>query len=145
MRVYSIERTSYAGLMMYATLIETYHAASDVKTRAKLCDLKVLETAEATDKAVKRMRKARLEATAEGRDVRLVRTAVAWDDPRRENPRARRRVFQHAMRRLVRRVKMPSAEEQAKVDAEIDKAFTKKEKPGEKRTKSGLVLPGGRK
>ncbi len=128
---------------MYATLIETYHAASDIGTRAALRDTRVLETAEATGKAVERMHKKRLRALAEGRDVRLVRTAVEWGDPRRENPRARRRAFQQAMRRITRRVRMPSAKEQAKVDSAVDKVFAEKGKPNARRRKSRLVLPSG--
>ena len=126
--------------MMYATLLETYHAASDLRTRRTLLDVKVLETCEATDKAMARMHKARVEAVAEGRVVQLVRTALAWADPRRTNPRRQRRAFQKIMRALMKRVSQPSREDLDQANNEVVSVFDAKEK----RTRSGLVVPGGR-
>ena len=129
---------------MYVSLVEYSHVASDLNTRAALRDMIVLETAEATDKSVKRMHGRRLKALAEGRDVQLVRTAAAWEDPRRENPRRRRRAFDRAMRRVMRRVAVPQAKRQARVDAEVDKEFAQRERQGGRRRASGLVVPNAR-
>ncbi len=126
---------------MYVSLVEILHTASDLKTRKRLLDTVLMESVEETPRAAARMHKRRAEALAEGREVRFVRTAVRWDDPRRENPRRKRRAFQRIMRRLMRRVRKPSAKRQAEVDAEVDKMFTESGRPAERRTKSGLVIP----
>ena len=124
---------------MYVTLLETYAAASDLKTRRTLRDVKVLETCEATDKAIARMHKECAKAIAEGRDVQLVRTALAWADPRRTTTRRQRRAFQKVLRALMKRVPRPSREDLDQVDTEVATVFDAKEK----RTRSGLVVPDG--
>ncbi len=99
---------------------------------------RVLEQEEATDKVVARFHKKRIKLLAKGKDVQVLRTAVRWDDLRREQPRRRRRVMQKAMRSVMKKVKMPKPDEQqAQVDREVDKVFEKKTK----RRKSGLVVP----
>ncbi len=125
--------------MMYATLLEVVDVASDLRTRRALRDTAVLETAEATDKAMARMHKRRVKLLAAGKNVQLVRTAVAWDDPRRTTPRRQRRAFQQAIYSMMKRVRQPeSAKERA--DEYVDRVFADKER----RARSGLVVPGGR-
>ncbi|KKM18974.1 hypothetical protein LCGC14_1660310 [marine sediment metagenome] len=130
--------------ILYVSLIEIYNVASDLKTKKAISDHKVLETAEVTDKVVARMHEKRVKAVAEGRDVKVIRTAVAWDDARRENPRKKRRAFQKIMRKVMKHVKTPDSQQQAQVDDEVDKLFTQRERKPEARTKSGLVITGGR-
>ena len=122
---------------MYINLIETYDEAADIKTKKMYKATRVLEQEEATDKAVARFYKKRLKLLAKGKDVQIIRTAVRWDDPRREIPRSRRRVMQKVMRKIMKNVKVPKVDRQAQVDQEVDKVFEKKTKL----QKSGLVLP----
>ena len=129
------------GNIMYVSLIEIYSTASDLKTKKTLRDHKVLETAEATDKVVARMHEKRVKAIAEGRDVKVIRTAVAWDDARQENPRKKRRDFQKIMRKVMKNVKTPDSQQQDHVDDEVDKLFAQRERKPEARTKSGLLIP----
>lgn len=124
---------------MYINLIETYEEAADIKTKKVYQITKVLEQEEATDEAAVRLHKKRVELLAEGRDVQVIRTAVQWDDPRREVSRTRRRVMQKTMRKIMRGVKVPKVEQQAQVNQEVDKVFKQKVK----RRKSGLVIPEG--
>ncbi len=125
---------------MFINLIETYEEAGDIKTKRMYKATRVLEQEEATDKAVARFHEKRIELLAEGKDVQVVRTAVLWDDPRREQPRRRRRVMQKVMRSIMK--KAPKLDEQqAQADREVDKVFEQKGKA--KRRKSGLVLPEG--
>ncbi len=126
--------------MMFINLIETYEEAGDIKTKRMYKATRVLEQEEVTDKAVARFHKKRIELLAEGKDVQVVRTAVLWDDPRREQPRRRRRVMQKVMRSIMKKVPQPD-EQQAQVDREVDKVF--EQKGTTKRRKSGLVLPEG--
>ncbi len=98
---------------MYINLIETYEEAADIKTKKVYQITKVLEQEEATDEAAVRLHKKRVELLAEGRDVQVIRTAVQWDDPRREVSRTRRRVMQKTMRKIMRGVKVPKVEQQA--------------------------------
>ncbi len=128
--------------MTYINLIETYEEAGDIKTKRMYKATRVLEQEEATDKAVARLHEKRTKLLAEGKDVQVVRTAVLWDDPRREQPRRRRRVMQKVMRSIMKRVEVPKPDErQAQVDREVDKVF--EQKGTAKRRKSGLVLPEG--
>ncbi|KKK66599.1 hypothetical protein LCGC14_2962510, partial [marine sediment metagenome] len=70
--------------------------------------------------------------------VQVIRTAVRWDDPRREVPRTRRRTMQKVMRRVMKTVKISKVDErQAQVDREVDKVFEQKAK----HRRSGLVVP----
>ena len=127
---------------MYVNLVETYEEAGDLKTKRMYKATRILEQEEATDKAVARFHKKRIKLLAKGKDVQVLRTAVRWDDPRREQPRRRRRVMQKAMRSIMKTVKVPKVDEQqAQVDREVDKIFAQKDKV--KRRKSGLVLPEG--
>ena len=127
---------------MYVNLLETYEEAGDIKTKRMYKATRVLEQEEATDKAVARFHKKRIKLLAKGKDVQVMRTAVRWDDPRREQPRRRRRVMQKAMRSIMKTVKVPKPDErQAQVDREVDRIF--EQKGTTKRRKSGLVLPEG--
>ncbi len=127
---------------MYVNLLETYEEAGDIKTKRMYKATRVLEQEEATDKAVARFHKKRIKLLAKGKDVQVMRTAVRWDDPRREQPRRRRRVVQKAMRSIMKTVKVPKLDErQAQVDREVDRIF--EQKGTTKRRKSGLVLPEG--
>jgi len=123
---------------MYVNLVETYEEAGDIKTKKVYKATRVLEQEEATDKAVVRFHKKRIKLLAKGKDVQVIRTAVRWDDPRREVPRTRRRVMQKVMRKVMKTVKVPKVEQQTQVDREVDKVFERKEA---KRLKSGLVVP----
>ncbi len=128
--------------MMYINLVETYDAASDLNTKRTYKATKVLEQEEATDKAVARLHKKRIELLAEGKDVQVMRTAVLWDDPRREQPRRRRRAMQKVLRSILKKVEAPKLDkQQAQADREVDKVF--EQKGTAKRRKSGLVLPEG--
>ncbi len=125
---------------MYINLIETYEEAGDIKTKRMYKATRVLEQEEATDKAVARLHKKRIKLLAEGKDVQVVRTAILWDDPRREQPRRRRRAMQKVLRAIMKKVPEPN-ERQAQADREVDKVFEQKGQT--KRRKSGLVLPEG--
>ena len=126
--------------MMYVNLVETLEVAGDIKTKRVYKETRVLEQEEATDKAVARFHKKRIKMFAKGKDVQVLRTAVRWDDPRREQPRRRRRVMAKAMRSIMKKVEMPKVDEQqAQVDEHVDKIFKQKAK----RRKSGLVVPEG--
>ncbi len=126
--------------MMYVNLVETYEEAGDIKTKRMYKATRVLEQEEATDKAVARFHKKRIKLLAKGKDVQVLRTAVRWDDPRREQPRRRRRVMEKAMRSIMKTVEVPKVgEQEAQVDREVDKVFKQKSK----RRKSGLVVPEG--
>ena len=122
---------------MYINLIETYEEAADIKTKKVYQITKVLEQEEATDEAAVRFHKKRIKLLAKGKDVQVIRTAVQWDDPRREVSRTRRRVMQKTMRKIMKTVKIPKVEQQAQVDREVNKVFEQKAK----RRKSGLVVP----
>lgn len=123
---------------MYVNLVETYEEAADIKSKKVYKAIKVLEQEEVTDKAVARFHKKRIKLQAKGKDVQVIRTAVRWDDPRREVPRSRRRVMKKVMRKIMKTVKIPKVDEQqARVDQEVDKVFKQKAK----RRKSGLVVP----
>ena len=125
---------------MYVNLVETYEEAGDLKTKRMYKATRILEQEEATDKAVARFHKKRIKLLAKGKDVQVLRTAVRWDDPRREQPRRRRRVMAKAMRSIMKKVEMPKVDEQqAQVDEHVDKIFKQKAK----RRKSGLVVPEG--
>ena len=127
---------------MYINLVETYEEAGDIKSKRIYKATRVLEQEEATDKAVARFHKKRIKMLAKGKDVQVLRTAVRWDDPRREQPRRRRRVMDRAMRSIMKKVKMPKPDEkQSQVDWEVDKVFAQKEQ--NKRRRSGLVVPEG--
>ncbi len=127
---------------MFINLIETYEEAGDIKTKRMYKSTRVLEQEEATDKAAARLHKKRIELLAKGKDVQVVRTAVLWDDPRREQPRRRRRIMQKVMRSILKKVEAPKLDEQqAQADREVDKVFEQKGRT--KRRKSGLVLPEG--
>ncbi len=126
--------------MTYINLIETYEEAGDIKTKRMYKTTRVLEQEEATDEAVARLHEKRIKLLAEGKDVQVVRTAVLWDDPRREQPRRRRRVMQKVLRSIMKKVPQPD-ERQVQADREVDKVF--EQKGTTKRRKSGLVLPEG--
>lgn len=127
---------------MYVNLVETYEEAGDIKTKRMYKATRVLEQEEATDKAVARFHKKRIKLLAKGKDVQVLRTAVRWDDPRREQPRRRRRVMQKAMRSIMKTVKVPKPDErQVQVDEHVDKIFAQKDTV--KRRRSGLVVPEG--
>ena len=126
--------------MTYVNLVETYEEAADIKTKKVYKAVKVLEQEEATDKAVARFHKKRLKLLAKGRDVQVIRTAVQWDDPRREVPRTRRRMMKKVMGQIMKTVQVPRVDQQqAQVDREVDKVFEQKTK----RRKLGLVVPEG--
>ena len=128
--------------MMFVNLVETYEEAGDIKSKRIYKATRVLEQEEATDKVVARFHKKRIKMLAKGKDVQVLRTAVRWGDPRREQPRRRRRVIQRAMRSIMKKVKMPEPDErQAQVDEHVDKIFAQKDKA--KRRKSGLIVPEG--
>ena len=123
---------------MYVNLLETYEEAGDIKTKRMYKATRVLEQEEATDKAVARFHKKRIKLLAKGKDVQVMRTAVRWDDPRREQPRRRRRVMQKTMRSIMKTVRVPKPDEQqAQVDREVDRIFEHKAK----RRQSGLLVP----
>ncbi|KKL95309.1 hypothetical protein LCGC14_1855970 [marine sediment metagenome] len=125
---------------MYVNLVETYEEAADIKTKKVYKVTKVLEQEEATDKTIARLHKKRLKLLTKGKDVQVIRTAVRWDDPRREVSRTRRRAMQGIMRKIMKNVQIPRADEQqVQVDREVDKVFEQKAK----RRKSGLVVPEG--
>ncbi len=128
--------------MTYINLIETYDEAGDIKTKRMYKATRVLEQEKATDEAVTRFHEKRIKLLAEGKDVQVVRTPVWWDDPRREQPRRRRRAMQKVMRSIMKKVEAPQLDEQqAQADREVDKVF--EQKGTAKRRKSGLVLPEG--
>ena len=126
--------------MTYINLIETYEEAGDIKTKRMYKATRVLEQEEATDKTAARFHEKRIKLLAEGKDVQVVRTAVLWDDPRREQPRRRRRAMQKVLRAIMKKVPEPD-ERQTQADREVDKVF--EQKGTAKRRKSGPVLPKG--
>lgn len=130
----------------FVNLVETLHAASDSATRKTVSDIAFLETLSDTPKNRERLHAKRVKALAEGRIVMVLRTTLHHDDARFGKNRARRRWEGNAIRRLLKRMPQVTLKQQREVDEEVDKAFEDR-KTGERRTKSGIILPkqrGGR-
>lgn len=131
----------------FVNLVETLHVASDLATRERVSDTTFLETLKDTPKNREKLHAKRLKALAEGRVVMVLRTMLRHDDARFGKNRARRRWEKDATRRLLRRLrKRVTPKQQREVDKEIDKMFEDRD-TGERRTKSGIILPkreGGR-